>query len=95
MRSFVEQALNRRITVREEGRTGSLSRRRVCCDIHPDQVWLEGVTAVSCKIRMSPVVETISVYRSFSILVINRRRARASRDITVPMGTSVVSAISR
>jgi hypothetical protein len=34
-------------------------------------------------------------HRSFPIVAISRRRARASRDITVPMGTSVVSAISR
>jgi len=34
-------------------------------------------------------------HRSLPIAAISRRRARASRDITVPIGTSVVSAISR
>jgi hypothetical protein len=33
--------------------------------------------------------------QSFPIVAISRRRARASRDITVPIGTSVASAISR
>ena len=32
---------------------------------------------------------------SFAIVAINRRRARASRDITVPIGIPVTSAISR
>jgi hypothetical protein len=60
----------------------------------PDKIFgtknLWAMSAIKQKTDIAPLS-----HRSFPIVAIRRRRARASRDITVPIGTSVASAISR